>query len=1176
MTQSKGLLAQMKSSREAGSVVWAVLIAAVATLLVGMFVATTINSSERSRENMHTVLTTQRTDAAVADAIARLSSGASVPATRADASPVCQELNGRGVCYQYWALPLPGQAVDPVRYNLVTNTWIDKNRDGTYPANGDGVRAVVFPIEAITYQTGEGLDPTSVDGQIRYVASPAGLFNNAIHGFSDVTLNGPKTDVTSYNSLNTDTATKGGVVSSGGFVAYGRETSAHLTKLYGHFGAGGVQTSRCTGEVCGESDVQALTYSYAAPDEKSVKWIRDATCTTTVDNWVASENNAVLPTGTLCVNGNLVIDAPTKLEAAAATVYVRGNIDIRESLNAPDAGRIATPGRLAIYSAGQYVAFTPQVATDPGLGVAALLWAPRATCTTDPGNIVSPNAGDSTGAISYFGSLVCDVVSIGGSWNHQLDTAQTVSYIDPVPGSKKSWTVGNPIGADTSEQWDTPPGWQESLCVLPNPDGATHYWKLSEPSGLAAIDFAGSNTAAWAASASGRGDGLCGKAAALSSGGTVSSGQKVVSATQGVSVEWWGRSTVGAVVQSAGVSVSMDATRHLSVTSGGKTVKFPFTVQAAGNWHLYSVTVANDGTATLYVDGEAKETVMVGTPSAGGSTVLAKGTAGVISDVVVYSRNLSDNEVRDRWSTWLTNVVFTPSNPGLPFTAPRNLVDAGSTDKLLSMSWTRSTGTLTNPDAVYSVQRSTSATSGFTQIATVPMGTTTFSQTNPTQGSFFYRVCTVMNGDSKCSNVIDVDTIPTSAAPANFGFSTDYTALKTTLSWDAVPFAQRYEVQYVLHGQTVWSGAGGVEGAVYNYGLGTSVNPSFAWGRSWKARIRTVNATGTSAWSPAVTHQVRPAVPTVTTGTPTTTTGVFNWNQEGFADSYEYQMQLLGSANDPVGWFGPSNVVGAIYETTAKTRSVTSSQHGTRWSLRVRALTADGQASAWSSTGITTQTVALPTFNSYAFGGSQADASTTTNMLVTCGPGTNPYTRMRDKLSTWTAWNAWTAWSATAATNRTASFKHKYGTGPEAAAALNVQYEVACRNAKTAALSGASARAVNYSASTASGFAANMEFFGGGSKSLRYDGWAYHKNNPAASNLLDSWSDKGTSSAKYMSCWSDRARADVKKAYPVTGNFQGFGCTMTGLTAGPHNGLVYGINQFGQAQLLRDGAFNAS
>ncbi len=81
--------------------------------------------------------------------------------------------------------------------------------------------------------------------------------------------------------------------------------------------AGGVTTTRCTGDTCDESDVSVMTHSYAAASEASVAWMANPpSCTRTVEggNWVASEQNARIDTPPiLCINGSLTVDVATRV-----------------------------------------------------------------------------------------------------------------------------------------------------------------------------------------------------------------------------------------------------------------------------------------------------------------------------------------------------------------------------------------------------------------------------------------------------------------------------------------------------------------------------------------------------------------------------------------------------------------------------------------------------------------------------------------------------------------------------------------------------------------------------------------------------------------------------------------------------------------------------------------------
>lgn len=1031
------------SRRDEGLVVWAVIIALL-VLGVAIAVANSVyTTSARSTASTNQIAITHRTDAAVADAVARLSSGASVPATRADSTPSCQIISGRSVCYQYWALPVPGNAVDPVRYSLITNTWIDLERNGSRPVDDKGVRAVLVPLEAITYQTTAGLEPVSVNGQIQYTPSPAGLFTNAIHGFANVTLNGPDVSVESYNSSTGANGTKHGTVSSGAFVSYGRANQADTTLLYGYTGPGTVTTTRCTGEACAESDVLAMTQSYAAPSEAAVDWIRKSDqCTATVNgDWVASQNGGRLPGGTTCVKGSLIIDAPTVLTTAQTSLYVHGNVEVSASLNAPATGRVATPGRLAIYSAGQAVSFRATQSENPGTGVAAMLWAPRAVCSTDPAANKDPNS--YAGQITYFGSLACNTVSLGGSWRHLIDDAQTVTFRDPAPGASKAWTVGNPQVIDTSGQWDIPVGWQESICVLPSPVNPASYWKLAEPSGLLAADSAGSNDLGWASSTSGRGEGLCGRGASLTPAGQATGGAAIASATEGVSLEWWGNAVVGKPVQAGGVTITVDSTRHVSVTAGGTTKKFPFTVQNAARWHLYTVTVANDGQATLYADGVAKEKVTVGSPTAGGPTKVAAGSSGVVNDAVVYRRTLSETEISDRWSTWNLNVVFSTSDAGTAFTAPSGVRDDGSTRTNLKLAWDAATGTLPTGESTYAIQRSATATGTFTTIGSVPIETTSFSLANPDLGSFFYRVCTLYNGDTRCSTpAVNVVTLPVPAVPGPI--TSAVTATSVTFSWPEVQWVDYYEVQYLKDTDTAWWGSGGAAGAVYKMTSATA-SPSFADGRLWKIRVRAVNDAGTSAWSAAASRQIAPDSPDVTVSAITSTTARFSWTTPNGTARFESQY-TTGS-----GW---SAIVNHALASPAITHGPTT--QGTKIQVRVRSVAADGTTGPWSTTAVAQLTVGGPGLNGWQ---TSTNFPTINARIInaTCPAGTAIQAQYRDQLPQWGAsWNGWTGWLEDAVGQSQGATPWSYSTIGDYVNGVNVQMNVRCINKTTGQASGVS------------------------------------------------------------------------------------------------------------------------
>ena len=112
-----------KNQLEAGSVAWALLVSLALMTLGTMFTASVISTVQRSKASTDAVMLTQHTDTAVASAIAALNAGEPVGQAAADplVTTECELVGGRSMCFRYWAMPVPGTAVDPVRYDLVTH-----------------------------------------------------------------------------------------------------------------------------------------------------------------------------------------------------------------------------------------------------------------------------------------------------------------------------------------------------------------------------------------------------------------------------------------------------------------------------------------------------------------------------------------------------------------------------------------------------------------------------------------------------------------------------------------------------------------------------------------------------------------------------------------------------------------------------------------------------------------------------------------------------------------------------------------------------------------------------------------------------------------------------------------------------------------------------------------------
>lgn len=843
---------------EDGSIAWAMLVAIALTMLGSVFVASLVSTVHRSKATTDATMLTQYTDVAVAAAIADLNTGSPVAATLADSDMTCEEVSNRAMCYRYWALPVPANAADPVRYDLVTRVWIDPG-DLTDPEK-DGllVRSMKTPLEVITYQTAGALAPTLEDGYVAYQPTPGGLFANAIHSFTRSTLSGPALTVRSYNSQTGDTGTRAATVSSSGWLSFGNGTQADLTVLYGGASAAGDFTSRCTGEACLESGTRVIEATYATPTDASVQWMRTVgatACNLTIDgDWVASAHDGQLPAGVTCINGSLIVDTATTTTSPMTTLYVNGVVQIRDDLNPPLTGQLATPAGLTIYSTGGAIAFDAPA----GTAISALTYAPLAACGTNPA---------SSEKVTYYGSLVCNTVSLGGAWEHLYDDAAVAEYVDPVPGAAKTFSPGVP-GAVDFDEFHVPENYIPASCAVTAPTGAAGYWKLDEP-GILARDSSGQGKdAGWLTTGGGRPDGVCSQGAAAHTGGAVT-GTHPMTFVHGMSVEYWAKGLLGSPVDVGGVRVGHDDTDHVTVTISGATHRVPFTVQNTDAWHLYTLTVDADGAVTLYVDGQAKGTVSTGTPPAtlSGKLTIADGTAGAVDEVVAYDSVLTAGTVADRYTWWVDTVSPTTADPGTPFTAPTGVADDGTTPTLLGVRWNVPTGTFPTDSELtsYRVEVADTTAGPWTQIGTTNGAATTWQQSDPPLGSLQYRVCAVYNGDERCSGPVGIVTLEPPVAPT---VSIAINGTQATATWNAVPFADEYKVYYRIDGGS-WILA-------HDATTTRSYTRTVPAGTQVGVRVMGRNAAGLGAAGEAHATSV-PAAPAVTVSSTSVDRATFTW-----------------------------------------------------------------------------------------------------------------------------------------------------------------------------------------------------------------------------------------------------------------------------------------------------------
>ncbi|XBH22893.1 fibronectin type III domain-containing protein [Jonesiaceae bacterium BS-20] len=900
--------------RDAGQIAPVIVLSAIMALIGISTTAAVYMQIKSTNIAIDDIATVQRTDAAVADGLDRLSAGQSLPVDRANAVVSCQLVQTRPVCFEYWALPNPGNAVDPTKYDLIVNTWADPDRDNRPPSNPRDVRTHKIQLEAASYQTGNGSAPSNIDGKIVYEATPKALFGNAIHGFSSVLLNGPDGTVTGYNSITGANTPSKGIVSTSGWAMYGSDITVGQTTLYGsQDNAGTITPSRCTGDACEDSGITTAGHTYAKATAESVAWMGDLTCTERIEgNWIASEHNGTITANTLCVEGNFIIDMPTVVAAPKSRVVIKGATVIQDSLNTP-----GQPGSLIVYSQGQTVTFNATAGRDPGLGISAMIFAPRAACTSDPGS--------NQHVTNYFGSLVCDTVSLGGEWTHAHDEAAVATLTNDVPASANAWTVGPYTKVDGSDKWDSPTDWETNQCPVPAPVSAASHWRLSESAGLLAADSTGRRDATWASSFAGRASTFCGTGAQLTPGGQVSSTQAVHSTSGNVTIEWWGKGTVGTIANTAGVTIDMDSTGHIAVTSGGKKATLPFTVQNATKTHLYTVTVTSDGTTTLHVNGALKATATTAAP-AGGPTTIADGTAGVMHNVAVYTRALTQTEISARWAKWNEVAEFDVTNPGTPFTAPTNVTDNNSTGDKLSLHWDAPTGTFPD-DSLYTVQSAELRTDPYSDVASVKAPALTLAQQNPEQGDFWYRVCATYNGDTQCSDPVNILTIPEpTTPPVHVASATQKTV---TFNWTEVPGSKRYEYRYRID-RGNWSAP---TSAATNV---TATVTSPTGDTRIDLQMRVLNGPAISNWSPMVTGYVTPSAPAPAVKNVTMTTADIQWAAIPHVTEYTTRHRVNGGQ-----W-----VTGTTATPDLTLKSLSANQ---RVELQVQSINPSG-VSTWSTT----------------------------------------------------------------------------------------------------------------------------------------------------------------------------------------------------------------------------------
>ncbi len=207
-------------------------------------------------------------------------------------------------------------------------------------------------------------------------------------------------------------------------------------------------------------------------------------------------------------------------------------------------------------------------------------------------------------------------------------------------------------------------------------DGAVVYWPLDDPSGTTARDLAGTQHATISGGVT---LGVPGAGTSVAMGFSAL-GQKIVSPSLSIpaahTLEWWlnpGEAVSHRMISfRPGIAYLIDrlASGRLQIYDGAFHLSAG--LLAAAVWHQVAITVAEDFTATVYVDGVADASYATTLGGLAGPLQLAAdlpsdGQAfwvGGLQDVALYPRVLSPAEVSEHYTLRLAPDV--PVGPGGP------------------------------------------------------------------------------------------------------------------------------------------------------------------------------------------------------------------------------------------------------------------------------------------------------------------------------------------------------------------------------------------------------------------------------------------------------------------------------------------------------------------------------
>ena len=238
--------------------------------------------------------------------------------------------------------------------------------------------------------------------------------------------------------------------------------------------------------------------------------------------------------------------------------------------------------------------------------------------------------------------------------------------------------------------------------------------------------------------------------------------------------------------------------------------------------------------------------------------------------------------------------TFNPGDgdPGTSVPAPSNLVATATSTSTIDLSWNNNaTG-----EESFEIQRSTSPSSGFTNIATLNAGATSYTDENLSANTtYYYRVRASVNGEfsnwSNTANATTNDNPPTIPAPSNL-VATATSTSTIDLSWnDNSTGEDFFEIQ-----RSTSPNAGFVRVTTVSRGVTSYTDENLSANTTYYYRVRASLDNVFSDWSNtanATTNDNPPSVPApsnlVATATSTSTIDL-SWNNNATGEeSFEIQ-----------------------------------------------------------------------------------------------------------------------------------------------------------------------------------------------------------------------------------------------------------------------------------------------